>query len=134
MGRTKTLDSSGTAERAARARAFLAVAREYAVAESSAARAVATSNAVEAGIAAGDAICGRRLGEHSNSDRHADAVDLLRRAASQETGAVNALRRLLDVKSRAQYGSSEMSRSVALENLRRAESIVEAMERVLGSP
>lgn len=133
MARTRTLDATGTAERAARARAFLAVARDHAQAESSASRAVGTSNAVEAGIAAGDAICGRRLGGHSNSDSHADAIDLLRRAAPDETAAVNALRRVLDVKSRAQYGASEITRSVAAENLRRAQAMVEAMERVFAT-
>ena len=84
MARIKTIDAKGVAERAARARVFLTVAREHADGATSAARAVASSNAVEAGIAAADAICGRLLGEHSNSDRHEDAINLLDRAAARE--------------------------------------------------
>ena len=129
--RTKALDRAGVAERAGRARFFLDVAGSYTVEQRSAARAVGSSNAIEAGIAAADAICGRLLGERSNSERHADAVDLLRRALPKQSAPASALRRLLDVKTRVQYGENEVGLVAASENLQRAEALVEAMEQVL---
>ena len=131
MARTRALDARGTAERAARALAFLEVARANAETDTSAQRAVSASTAIEAGIAASDAICGRLLGEHSNSERHADAVDLLRRALPRDAAAANALRRLLEAKSLVQYGSTQVTTSAALGHLQRAETLVLAMEAVL---
>jgi hypothetical protein len=62
--------------------------------------------AVHAGIAASDVICCARLGEHSRSERHDDAVALLKKADPQ---AAKALRVLLGMKTFAGYSSAPVS-------------------------
>lgn len=128
---SKVIDAAGIRERAARAHAFLVVADEAEGAPTSAVRAVGLSNAVEAGIAASDAICGHRLGEHSHGEDHRAAVALLKRALPDDSNAAAALGRLLDVKNRAQYGSGEISKSLWAQNLERARRLVNTMDAVL---
>ena len=130
-GRTKSLDRAGVSQRASRARAFLNVAEMLGGSASSAERAVGISNAVEAGIAAADAICGERLGHRSADDDHVAAVALLKQALPREAAPRNALHRLLTVKTRAQYGDGEMGASLLTENLERARMLVSATERIL---
>ncbi|WP_169515693.1 hypothetical protein [Glaciibacter superstes] len=91
---------------------------------------VAASNAISAGIAAADAMCGAVLGERANDQDHRVAVDLL--ATVRPGGPVLAgkLRRLLKDKSLLQYGGY-CTPSVARTMTRDAQTLVEGM-RVFG--
>lgn len=63
--------------------------------------------AVHAGIAASDAFCLLALGQHSKSENHADAVNVLKKA-----GGDNAtLSRLLDEKTKAGYNVESLTRA-----------------------
>lgn len=65
---------------------------------------------VHAGIAYADAVCIARRGVRSSSERHQDALTLLREAAGSAPGgdaALGHLRHLLDEKSRLAYTGDE---------------------------
>jgi len=62
--------------------------------------------AVHAGIAASDVICCARLGEYSRSERHDDAINLLKTA---DPVAAKSLRVLLGMKTFAGYSSAPVS-------------------------
>jgi len=62
---------------------------------------------VHAGIAGGDAICCARLGEYSRGENHSEAVKLL---ATVDRPAAKNLQVLLDMKTRAGYSHSPVSR------------------------
>jgi hypothetical protein len=82
-----------------------------------------TSLYVLAGIAAADVICCARLGEHSQSENHADSVRLMR-AADPDLAA--SLQRLLSGKSADAYGAAAVSATRAKEVRAAAERLVEA--------
>jgi len=65
---------------------------------------VAAGAAVLAGIAASDAICGRRLGKIHRGESHRDAVVLLQSATPDGKALSAQLGRLLDIKDEAHYG------------------------------
>ena len=82
MARTAKTTSAEVRQRAGAAREHLQVALERVeygdgTADPSAAAQVAASNAISAGIAATDAICGAVLGERANDQDHRSAVELL---------------------------------------------------------
>lgn len=85
---------------------------------------VAGSNAILAGIAAADAICGLVLGERSAGDDHAQAVDLLKRATHPSTKAANSLARLLTQKTPVQYGADAISATDAANLVKWARDVV----------
>ncbi|UKF33566.1 DNA-binding protein [Clavibacter tessellarius] len=89
------------------------------------------SNAVLAGIAASDAICGCVLRVASSGEDHAQAVELLRTATPQGPAYAKELRRLLEIKTAAQYSPALTSADVATRSLVWAGRLVEAMEDVL---
>ena len=78
---------------------------------------------ITAGIAAADVIVCARLGFHSTGPNHNDAVTLLgqvdRRLASH-------LRRLLDLKPKAQYGSFAVSQQELTTSARATDALVAA--------
>lgn len=76
---------------------------------------------VQAGIAAADAICCSRLGEHSVSDDHASAVELLARV---DRSAANSLSTLLGLKTRAEYSAATTSRADQKRAARAATALV----------
>lgn len=76
---TVALDKAGARARLKEAGVYLAMA-ELAGSGNSAESKVAGSNAILAGIAAADAICGLVLGERSAGDDHTQAINLLKRA------------------------------------------------------
>lgn len=90
---------------------------------------VSASLAVLAGIAASDAACCSALGIRSRGQDHNEAADLLHRVAGS-TDAVTALRRLLGLKSDAQYGLVFISPSKRTAALRQARRLVEFAEQV----
>ncbi len=65
---------------------------------------VAAGNAVFAGIAASDAICGERLRKIHRGEDHRGAIDLLRSAVPDGKQLSMKLGRLLDLKAEACYG------------------------------
>ncbi|CAN5447252.1 hypothetical protein BH10ACT7_BH10ACT7_04110 [soil metagenome] len=90
----------------------------------------AASNAVLAGIAAGDAICGKALGIRSHSGSHGDAVAIVRRAHGGESAA-NHLKALVALKSAAAYEPRMVTAAKASEAVQHAERLVVAMEKLL---
>lgn len=86
---------------------------------------VAAGNAVLAGIAASDAICGQRLRKVHRGDDHRGAIDLLRSAVPDGQKLSTKLGRLLDVKDEAHYGIIFVSARKASDAVRAAAALVE---------
>ena len=86
---------------------------------------VAAANAVNAGIAAADAMCGYALGYRSQGTDHKEATRLLKQVVAPEAGPVQSLGRLLSEKSLFQYGSDRVT-------LKKAQEMVKCAERLLG--
>ncbi|MEI4272828.1 hypothetical protein TEK04_13950 [Klenkia sp. LSe6-5] len=102
------MTSADCRQRAGTAREHLTVARERLLAAEAApgpseVAQVAASNAVLAGIAAADAICGTALGETSGEQDHRAAIAQLKRVAASGP-LVTKLTRLLADKTALQYG------------------------------
>lgn len=87
--------------------------------------------AVHAGIAASDAICGRVLGFCSNGQDHREALSLLADATRSDHGASNNLGRLLDAKTTVDYSPDLVSAKRAADLVRYARRLVERMDATL---
>jgi hypothetical protein len=87
---------------------------------------VAALLAVQAGIAASDALCGKALGHYSRSQHHADAAMLIR--SIQPRGAVLAstFLQLASNKDHAQYAPRTMGEASAKAAVRQAADLVSA--------
>ena len=85
---------------------------------------------VDAGIAASDVICCVRLGVHSNTGNHNEAVALLKRASS---GSERHLNTLLNLKNKAAYTHQDLTSAELKKMNRAAEHLVESARRVLAS-
>lgn len=125
------MTTAGVRERIATARKFLHIAEAHLVSAEgesgpSADAQVAASTAVSAGIAAADVICGRRRGQRSNSQDHAEAVALLKTARPEGPALATAYSRLLSQKTLVQYGDWCTPRKAA-EAVRRARLLVDAL-------
>ncbi len=127
--RTTAMDAAAIRARAAQARAFLDAARLQ-FGDSPAGNSVAGTDAVHAGIAAADALCGTALGYCSRGENHEQAVDLLRRAVSGAAPSTN-LHRLLSLKSLAGYSPTMLSDTKTAEMIKYAERLVAAMDAAL---
>lgn len=90
-------------------------------------RSAAASLFVEAGIAAADVVCCKRLGEHARGQGHNDAVSLLTRADNQ---LAKHLRTLLANKSRISYSAQVLAPSEFRKVQRAAVQLTEAARRV----
>jgi hypothetical protein len=92
---------------AAQARAYVIKAEEYAAAAASeleAGRSIAaTSLAIHAAINAADAVCGTRLGKRAAAQDHDQVLHLLRDAGKDGAEVERDLRRLLPMKTKAEY-------------------------------
>jgi hypothetical protein len=93
---------------------------------------VAASLAVLAGIAASDAACCKALSERSRSADHHDAEELLREITPGGATAAKQLRKLIDLKDTAHYGFFDVSRAELRQAMRRARSVLEFADNVLG--
>lgn len=120
--RTTECTTADARSRLVDARAFLEVAE---VADNTD---VVATNAIHAGIAAADVLCCLSLRERSTSSNHSDAVDLLRRV---DDALSNALRRCLDLKTRAAYETRDLSAKAAALTVRQSALLVDAAERAL---
>lgn len=86
--------------------------------------------AVHAGIAASDAFCLLALGQHSKSENHADAVNVLKKA-----GGDNAtLSRLLGEKTKAGYNVESLTRTKSTRCIEWASKLVAAAEENYAQP
>jgi hypothetical protein len=124
---TVSLDKAGARARLKEARVYLAMA-ELAGSGNAAENKVAGSNAILAGIAAADAICGLVLGERSAGDDNAQAITLLKKAIHPSTKAATSLKRLLTQKTPVQYGADAISASDAADLIRWARDIAQETE------
>ena len=85
---------------------------------------------VDAGIAAADVICCVRLGAHSNTGNHSEAVALLKRA---DGGCERHLSTLLSLKAKAAYTHQDLTAAELKKMNRAAERLVESARRVVAS-
>lgn len=90
-------------------------------------------NAVNAGIAAADAICGSRLGYRSSSQDHKQAIALLTQALPEKKTAAGDLGRLLEAKTLTSYGTSHLTEARASDLLKYATRLIDEMEAVLSN-
>lgn len=109
---------------AAQVRAYAGKAQEYADAAASelgAERFIAASSlAVHAGINASDAVCGARLGERAAGDSHDQVLALLKTAGKDGVEVEKELRRLLPLKTKAEYEPDDVAVGVATKAVERA--------------
>lgn len=85
---------------------------------------------VDAGIAASDVICCLRLGVHSNTGSHSEALALLKRA---DSGSERHLNTLLNLKSKVAYTHQDLAPAELKKMNRAAEHLVEAARRIAAS-
>ena len=111
--------------RLAKAEEFLVTAEL--LADETESRNAAASLFVEAGIAAADVVCCRRLGEHAQGQDHNDAVSLLARADRRLTPH---LRTLLANKSRISYSAQALAATEFKKVQRAAVQLTEAARQV----
>lgn len=90
-------------------------------------------SAVNAGIAAADAICGSKLGYRSSSQDHKQAIGLLAQALPEKRTSARDLGRLLEAKTLTSYGASHITEGRATDLLKYATRLVAEMEAVLAS-
>ena len=122
--RTQACGSREARTRLASAEKFLEVARLIDSEPEAAFWSVAASLAVLAGIAASDAACCSALGRRSRGDDHRDAEGLLATVLPDGREAAAALRRLIDLKDKAQYGIIHVSKADLETALKQAERLV----------
>lgn len=134
MPKTTIMTSSDVSQRAGTAREHLQVAQEQhsyigASMEPTSSAQVSASNAILAGIAAADAICGKVLGERSNDADHRSATTLLSSVLPDGPALSTRLSRLLRDKSLIQYGGY-CTATKAEDMIRQAKFLVESMTTV----
>jgi hypothetical protein len=117
--------------RRTQARAFLDVA-EMVLAEPATQSEihVAAALAVLAAIAATDAICGLRLGQHSRGQDHDLAIELLESVDVGDPSLPTKLRRVLAAKDSVHYSPRLIAKTDAQTLVRQAGALVDAAERL----
>ena len=130
-GRTQVCGRSEAITRSSSAQKFLEVARLIESEDDGALRSVAASLAVLAGIAAADAACCSALGRRSRGDDHHDAEALVAMILPDGSEAATALRRLINLKDKAQYGIIHVSRDDLKAAMRQAERLVDFANEVI---
>ncbi|MEO7803729.1 MAG: HEPN domain-containing protein [Actinomycetota bacterium] len=91
----------------------------------------AVSLAVHAGINAADAISGARQGIRSSGPDHSMAIKALGASGREGAEAARYLRKLLPLKTLAEYDAAPISKQRAISALRSAEQIVAIAESVI---
>jgi hypothetical protein len=122
------MSAADTRARAAQARAFLAAATLHAGDVDPANANVSASNAVLAGIAASDAMCGHALKKCAQGENHADAVELL---STVSVSAARKLKSLLSAKTTSQYGASYVTPARAHDLCSQAQRLCDEMDTLL---
>ena len=136
--RTSRMTKTDVANRAKHARGYMAAADLAGqfpdeVGDASVANVVA-SLYVLAGIAAADAICGLALGKKAAGESHLEAASLLSTATINGGEYAKDLRRLLSVKSNAQYSADMISAEASSNTRKWATRLVAGMEKELAGP
>ncbi len=85
---------------------------------------------VDAGIAASDVICCVRLGVHSDTGNHSEAVALLKRA---DSGSERHLNTLLNLKNKAAYTHQDLTAAELKKMNRAAEYLVGAARQAVAA-
>lgn len=91
----------------------------------------AAGNAVHAGINAADAILGARTGQRAAGQDHGQVVELIVAVPGVGRNAANRLRRLLPLKSKAEYDPTPISASDARRAVEQAQALVVVARRVV---
>ncbi|MDY7541790.1 hypothetical protein [Cryobacterium sp. 5B3] len=125
----QSMDRAAIQARLADARKFLDAAEMFVAEDDVSSWKVAGSNAVHAGIAASDVICGVVLSECSRSGNHIDAVAVLVEATQPDTAPRKHLNALLADKSGYQYGSASVRQDAARALVEHAAKLVGEAER-----
>lgn len=119
---------------AAQVRSYLSKAEEFAeaaVSDLEAGRNIAaTSLAIHAGINAADAVCGARLGQRAAGQDHEQVLALLSQAGPDGVALAKDLRRLLPLKTKAEYDPDDVAPAVAAKAVERAQRCVDIARRV----
>jgi hypothetical protein len=119
---------------AAQVRSYAAKAAEFAEAGASDLEAgrniAATSLAIHAGINAADAVCGARLGQRAAGDDHDQVLTLLGQAGPDGAEIARDLRRLLPLKTAAEYDPDDIAPAVARKAVERAQRCSAVASRV----
>lgn len=128
--RTKAVTAVQARGYLAKSEEFLAAASDELVAQRGIA---ATSLAIHAAINAADAICGVRLGKRAAGTDHDDVLVLLTQAGPDGAEAEKELRRILPMKTKAQYEPDDIPLASASRAVERAQRCVAVARRVLES-
>jgi HEPN domain-containing protein len=119
---------------AAQVHSYAAKAEEFAAAAASDLEAgrniAATSLAVHAGINSADAACGARLGQRAAGEDHDQVLGLLRQAGPDGAKVERELRRLLPLKTKAEYDPDDIARAVAAKAVEPAQRCAAVAGRV----
>jgi hypothetical protein len=119
---------------ATQVRAYAAKAEEFAEAAASDLAAgrniAATSLAIHAGINSADAVCGARLGKRAAGEDHDQVLALLRQAGPDGAEIERELRRLLPLKTKAEYEPDDIAPSVAAKAVERAQRCAAVARRL----
>jgi hypothetical protein len=86
--------------------------------------------AIHAGINAADAVCGARLGERAAGEDHDQVLSLLRQAGPDGAKVEKELRRLLPLKTKAEYEPDDVAPRVATQAVERAERCAQVARAV----
>ncbi|HNH95042.1 MAG TPA: hypothetical protein PLY51_05710, partial [Microthrixaceae bacterium] len=109
-------------------------AREFAEAAASDLQAgrniAATSLAIHAGINAADAVCGARLAKRAAGEDHDQVLGLLGQAGPDGAEVARDLRRLLPLKTKAEYEPDDIAPSIAAKAVERARRCAAVAQRV----
>lgn len=112
----------------AQVRSYATKAKEYADAASnelvSQRFIAATSLAIHAAINAADAVCGVRLGRRAAGEDHQHVLTLLKQAGPDGAAIERDLRRLLPLKTKAEYEPDDIAAGVATKAVERAQRCV----------
>lgn len=90
----------------------------------------ATSLAIHAGINAADAVCGARLGQRAAGQDHDQVLVLLRQAGPDGAEVERDLRRILPLKTKAEYDPDDIAPTIAAKAVERAQRCAAVARRV----
>lgn len=93
----------------------------------------ACSLAIHAGINAADAVCGARLGQRAAGEDHDQVLVLLGQSGLDGAEVERELRRLLPLKTKAEYEPDEIAESVATKAVERGVRCAQIAFRVVAS-
>ena len=115
-------------------RAYASKAQEYAEAAAteldSKRYIAATSLAIHAAINAADAVCGARLGKRAAGEDHDQVLTLLKQSGPDGATIEKDLRRLLPLKTRAEYEPDDIAAGAATKAVQRSQRCVSVAQAV----